>query len=214
MTAKKSGSISLKLLGSWGQLFDNIHRAACCLPSKPRFADSAAVPQSIHEPEDGYPDPQDDADLPQQGALLFLVGRELLPTRSGSNQLMALSDHELPVVSARRQTPFRQRADQTGLNPKNGQLGALAQPVLVRLHHSSGMDSLSYVVAKTDFSATTNITTVSIRQITAQQGQRETMATELLTSYSQFLFIPYHAECSEQLSPGIIRKMFELTGYD
>jgi hypothetical protein len=75
------------------------------------------------------------------------------------------------------------------------------------------MDSLSYVVAKTDFFATTDITIVSIRQITAQQGQRETMATELVTRYAQFLFIADNAECSEQLSPGIIRKMFELTAY-
>jgi hypothetical protein len=75
------------------------------------------------------------------------------------------------------------------------------------------MDSLSYVVAKTDFFATTNITIMSIRQIIAQQGQREAMATELVTRYSQFLFIPYNAECSEQLSPGITRKTFELTAY-
>jgi|SRR6516162_9155767 len=34
-------------------MFDNDERAAYCIPSTPRFADSGAVRQSIHEPEDG-----------------------------------------------------------------------------------------------------------------------------------------------------------------
>ena len=38
------------------QAFGNNHIAAYYIPSKPRFVDSGAVRQNIHEREDGYPD--------------------------------------------------------------------------------------------------------------------------------------------------------------
>jgi len=57
---------------------------------KPRFVDSEAVRQSIHEREDAYRDAQDYADLPQRGVLPFLTLQESFATRLGSNQLMTL----------------------------------------------------------------------------------------------------------------------------
>jgi hypothetical protein len=52
-------------------VFDNNDRAAYCIPSKPRFVESGAVRQSIHEREDAYLDAHDYADLLGRGVLLF-----------------------------------------------------------------------------------------------------------------------------------------------
>jgi len=54
------------------QAFDNNHIAAYYIPSKPRFVDSGAVRQSIHEREDGHPDSQDGPDLRRRASLALL----------------------------------------------------------------------------------------------------------------------------------------------
>src|SRR6478736_184346 len=74
-------------LAAVAQTFDNDHRDACGIPSKPRFVDSEAVRQSIHALADVYPDTQYYADLPRPGVLLFLIWQESFATRPGLNQL-------------------------------------------------------------------------------------------------------------------------------
>src|SRR6516162_5000313 len=80
----------LSYLAARARAFDNIHRAAYCIPSRHSFVDSEAVHQSIHEPADEHRDTQDFADLRQRGASLFVVWQEFSATRSTSNQLMTL----------------------------------------------------------------------------------------------------------------------------
>src|SRR5260370_28078723 len=63
-------------LAARARAFDNIHRAAYCIPSMHSSVDSEAVRQSIHEREDGYPDPQDFADLRQRVVSLSLIWKE------------------------------------------------------------------------------------------------------------------------------------------
>src|SRR6516162_11933629 len=70
--------------------FDNIHRAAYCIPSMRSFVDPEAVRQSIHEPADEHRDTQDFADLRQRGASLFVAWPEWSATRSASNPLKTL----------------------------------------------------------------------------------------------------------------------------
>src|ERR1700719_1075795 len=97
------------------QSADNDCRAACCILSKHPFVDFEAVRQSIHEPEDAYPDFQDCADLPQRVILLFSTWQESFATRSGSTRFMTRSGPGSPAVSEEPRSPFRQRVDQTGL---------------------------------------------------------------------------------------------------
>src|SRR5260370_4742956 len=99
MTAKKSGSMSLNYSGAGARAFDNNDRAAYCILSKRLLVESSTVRQNIHEREDGYRDVQDYADLLQPGVLLFLTWLESCATRSGSNQLIALSGRCYRVVS-------------------------------------------------------------------------------------------------------------------
>src|SRR6266436_5945235 len=77
-------------LAARARAFDNIHRAAYCIPSMHSSVDSEAVRQSIHEREDEHRDTQDYADLHQREVALFLVWQEWCATRSVSNQLMTL----------------------------------------------------------------------------------------------------------------------------
>jgi len=67
------------------------------------------------------------------------------------------------------------------------------------------MDSMSYVVSETCryFAAATNISVISIGQITAQKSQSETMAVELVASSSQLRLMAIDAQRSEQLRTGI-----------
>jgi hypothetical protein len=62
-------------------------------------------------------------------------------------------------------------------------------------------NALAYIVSKAvrHFLAVTNVSVVSIGQVTAQKGQSKTMATELVAGASQFLFIPFNAQGSKQL---------------
>jgi hypothetical protein len=52
---------------------------------------------------------------------------------------------------------------------KDGQLGTLAKPGLVRFHYFPGMGSLPYILSKSacHFGATTNVAVICIAQITA-----------------------------------------------
>jgi hypothetical protein len=61
------------------------------------------------------------------------------------------------------------------------------------------MESLSIVLTKMigDFFATTDVSVVSIGQVTAEKSQSKAMATELVTGIAQFLLIAYDTERSE-----------------
>jgi hypothetical protein len=72
------------------QGLDSSERAVCYILSRPRFVDSGAVRQSIHEREGAYPVAQDYAELLEQGVLLFLTWQESFATPEGVNQLMIL----------------------------------------------------------------------------------------------------------------------------
>jgi hypothetical protein len=58
---------------------------------------------------------------------------------------------------------------------------------------------------------TTNVSIVSIGQITAQQRERKRMATELVAGSSQFRLMPLYAQSSEQHRTGIAGELFQLT---
>ena len=81
----------------------------------------------------------------------------------------------------------------------------LSKPRLVRFHDFSGMNSMSYVVSEACryFAAVTNISVISIGQITAQKSQSETMAVELVASSSQLRLMAIDAQRAEQLRTGI-----------
>ena len=59
------------------------------------------------------------------------------------------------------------------------------------------MDSLPFVVSKVsrDFATETNVSIVRISQITAQQRQRQTMATELIAGTLQLTFLELQGHC-------------------
>ena len=92
---------------------------------------------------------QDYAGLRERGVLLFLTSLGSFATQLGSNQLMTLS---------RPGQPGGFKQDFEGLfvcgpieqaqHAKNGQLGTLAKPGLVRFHYFPGMGSLPYVLSK------------------------------------------------------------------
>jgi hypothetical protein len=78
------------------------------------------------------------------------------------------------------------------------------------------MESPSIVVTKMigHFFATTDVSIVSIGQITAEKSQSKAMATELVTGTAQFLLIAYDTERSEQLRSRVAGKLFQLTTQD
>ena len=75
------------------------------------------------------------------------------------------------------------------------------------------MNSLPYVMSKMlrHFFAAANISAIGIRQITAQQRQRQTMAAELVTGTVQFRLVSIYAQRSEQFRTRIAGKFFQLT---
>jgi len=67
------------------------------------------------------------------------------------------------------------------------------------------MDSMSYVVSEACryFAAATNVSVISIGQITAQKSQGKTMAMELVAGTSQLRLISLYAQHLEQLCTSI-----------
>src|SRR5215469_10196545 len=102
----------LNYLAARPRAFDNIHRAAYCIPSMHSFVDSEAVRRSIHEPEDEHRDTQDFADLLPRGASLFVAWQEWSASRSASNPLKTLKNRESQAISGEPLPPFRQSGDQ------------------------------------------------------------------------------------------------------
>ena len=98
---------------------DNDQRAVYCIPPRPRFVDSEAVRQSIHERGDVCPSARDYADLPQRNEFTvstsFGAARAVEFIREIALQRSEQERPELPFepVNARKRPMLQQVQEKT-----------------------------------------------------------------------------------------------------